>query len=124
MAHRKLGRLVGTAVLVAAVGLGTAAVAVANPHVAIDAGIGGGAAQVGAPAWTDLMRALESCAAAGAACTVTVANGGQTLVWTAGGPILAMAGAGACEASEPVRAHGGGHAGDAVRGSAPQQLTP
>ena len=125
MTHRKLGTLVGSAILVAAVGLGTATVAVPNPHVAFDPGFGGGAAPVGSHAWTDLMRVLDACAA-GAPCTVSVASGGKTRVWIAGEPILGLAGAGAvpCEAIVPPRTGGGGVAGDSVRGSVPQQLTP
>lgn len=124
MTHRKLHSLVGASVLVAAIALYTATVAASYAHVTLDAGDGGGAASVAAPTWADLQHALEACAA-GSSCTVTVAGGGQTLQWTTEGPLLAVAGAGVivCEAIEPART-GGGHATEAVRGTASQHLAP
>jgi hypothetical protein len=125
MTHRKLRSLVGASVLVAAIALWTATAASPYAHVTLDAGHGGGAASVAAPAWADLMDALQACAA-GSGCTVTVAGGGQAFQWTTEGPMLALAGAGVivCEAVEPARAGGGGPATEAVRGAAPQQLAP
>ena len=125
MTHQKLRSLVGASVVVAAVALWTATVASPYAHVTLDAGHGGGAAAVAAPGWADLMDALHACAA-GSGCAVTVAGGGQTFQWTTEGPMLALAGAHAigCEAVGPARAGGGGHATEAVRGAAPQQLAP
>ena len=125
MTHQKLRTTFGALFLVVIVAL--VAVTTASPYagVYIDADNAGGGTSVRSAAWSDLMGVLEACAA-GSACAVTVASGGQTFHWVAEGPLLSLADASAivCEAVEPAPAAGGTHVADVVPGASAHKLAP
>ena len=126
MTRDTLRSILGTSLLVLVLAL--AAVTVAASHVGayfdMGNGGGGGAAATQAAGWTDLMHALEACAA-GSDCAITVASGDQIFHWTAEGPLLALADADAivCEAVAPPQAPGGTYVADVTPGVGAHELT-
>lgn len=124
MTRHTLRSTLGTSLIVVVLALVTVTVAANYAGAYFDVGNGGGGTVATPTAgWSDLMGVLEACAA-GSACSVTVASGGQTYQWTSEGPLLALAGATVCEAADPARAPGGTHVADVTPNVGAHKLTP
>ncbi|MFU8888801.1 MAG: hypothetical protein ACNA8N_09400 [Trueperaceae bacterium] len=126
MTRHTLRSTLGTSLLVLVLAIATVTVAADYAGAYFDMGNGGdGTVATQATDWTDLMHALEACAA-GSDCVITVASGEQIFHWTAEGPLLALAGADAivCEAATPAQAPGGTHVADVTPGVGAHKLTP
>ncbi len=126
MTRHTLRSTLGTSLLVLVLAIATVTVAADYAGAYFDAGNGGGGTvATQATGWTDLMYALEACAA-GSDCAVTVASGDQILHWTAEGPLLALADADAivCEPADAAQAPGGTHVADPTPAVGAHKLTP
>jgi hypothetical protein len=126
MTRHTLRSTLGTSSLVLVLALATVTVAADYVGAYFDMGNGGGGTvATQSAAWTDLMHALEACAA-GSDCAITVASGDEVFHWTAEGPLLALADADAivCEAVAPAQAPGGTHVADVTPAVGAHKLTP
>lgn len=125
MTRQTLRSILGTSLLVVFLALATVSLAADYPGAYFDLRSGSDAAVVQAPGWTELMGVLEACAA-GSDCAVTVACDGQTFLWTADGPLLAVTGPDALadETDEPKQATGGSFVPDVVPGVPAHKLMP
>ncbi len=127
MTRHTLRSTLGTSLLVLVLAIATVTVAADYAGAYFDIGNGGdgGTVATQATGWSDLMYALEACAA-GSGCAITVASGDQILHWTAEGPLLALADANAivCEAAASAQAPGGTHVADVTPAVGAHKLTP